>query len=52
MKTAKTIIIGIFLAGMAAGYIAGLWQQAAQRQHQQNCTACQQHDETIRNCNR
>ena len=36
-------IIGIFLAGMAFGYIAGLWQQVAQKAHRMNCPACREY---------
>lgn len=49
MKTTPTrstttgTIIGIFLAGMAFGYIAGLWQQVAQKAHRMNCPACREY---------
>lgn len=45
-------IIGIFFAGMAFGYIAGLWQQAAQKRHRMTCETCRQYAEAIRECDR
>lgn len=45
-------IIGIFFAGMAFGYIAGLWQQAAQKRHRMTCETCRQYVEAIRECDR
>jgi len=39
-------IIGIFLFGMAIGYIAGLWQQVAQKAHRINCQVCREYTET------
>ena len=49
--TAGTII-GIFFAGMAFGYIAGLWQQIAQKRHRLTCESCRQYSEAIRDCDR
>ena len=34
------IIIGLLLVGMFFGYILGLWHQAAQRAHRENCASC------------
>lgn len=36
----RSAAIGILLAGMAIGYIVGLWQQAAQKAHRMNCETC------------
>lgn len=44
--------IGIFFVGMAFGYIAGLWQQAAQKRHRMTCETCRQYAEAIRECDR
>ena len=32
-KNALMVLAAVFLFGMASGYIAGLWQQAAQHKH-------------------
>ena len=42
----------IIFAGMAFGYIAGLWQQAAQKRHRMTCETCRQYAEAIRDCDR
>lgn len=34
------MVIGLLLVGMFFGYILGLWHQAAQRAHQENCASC------------
>lgn len=33
------VVVGIFI-----GWILGLWQQAAQRAHRQNCPVCREVD--------
>jgi hypothetical protein len=34
------MVIGVLLVGMFFGYILGLWHQAAQRAHRENCASC------------
>lgn len=40
-KVTTGMLIAIFLFGIAFGYILGLWHQIAQKQHRENCAACQ-----------
>jgi len=37
------IIAAVFFCGTFFGYILGLWQQIAQKQHRQTCQACREY---------